>query len=61
MIPAVEKSTCALIVTAGNIVLQKSAVEKQACVLIMAAGKNSFRCLCYGRYLAGYVICYPEG
>ena len=31
-----------MIVTAGNIVLQKSAVEKQACVLIMAAGKNSF-------------------
>ena len=28
--------------TAGNIVLQKSAVEKQACVMIMAAGKNSF-------------------
>lgn len=28
--------------TAGNIVLQKSAVEKQACALILAAGKNSF-------------------
>ena len=28
--------------TAGKIVLQKSAVEKSTCALIMTAGKNSF-------------------